>query len=63
MNNELEHRLRASLGEIMQLVETGVLVRNTKDDGDFPKYAAQSFKLCAVLKAAQIAMSEQSKGE
>lgn len=42
-----------ALGQLLKLVEDGVLVRNTKDDGDFNSYLRQSVKLSTVLHDAQ----------
>lgn len=46
-----------SLGEMLKLVEDGVLVRNTKDDGNFAQFAIDSFRLARVLKEAQQSLS------
>ena len=47
-----------SLGEMLKLVEDGVLVRNTKDDGNFAQFAIDSFRLARVLKEAQQTLSD-----
>lgn len=46
-------RTRIALAGLLKLVEVGVLVRNTKDDGDFVKYMRQSTELVLSLKQAQ----------
>ena len=46
-------RTRIALAQLLKLVEDGVLVRNTRDDGDFIKYMRQSTDLILALKQAQ----------
>ena len=48
---------RAALGQMLKLVEDGILVRNIKDDGDVNKYLEQSVRLAMVLKQAQEALA------
>jgi hypothetical protein len=47
------HRTRAALGQLLRLVEDGVLVRNAEGDEDFAKYMRQSTTLVLALKQAQ----------
>lgn len=47
------HRTRVALGQLLRLVEEGVLVRNTDNDGDLMKYMRQSTTLVLALKQAQ----------
>lgn len=47
--------IRASLAEMLKLVEDGILVRNTANDEDFQTYITQSNRLVVVLKNAQTA--------
>lgn len=44
---------KAALGHMLKLVEDGVLVRNTADDGDMTKFVEQSARLARVLTQAQ----------
>jgi heme A synthase len=53
---EQSHRARSSLGQMLKLIEDGILVRNTKDDGKMTDFVEQSIRLTTVLKAAQEAL-------
>lgn len=46
-------RTRIALAQLLKLVEDGVLVRDTKDDGDFSKFLQRSLYLTRALKEAQ----------
>ncbi len=46
------------LGEVMKLIDEGILVRNTKDDADFKKFLEQGIRIVRVLKSAQEALEE-----
>ncbi|HEX3156822.1 MAG TPA: hypothetical protein VHV32_19490 [Candidatus Angelobacter sp.] len=48
---------KAALGHMLKLVEDGVLVRNTKDDGNMTAFVEQSVRLTRVLKQAQEALA------
>lgn len=52
-DNMLLHETRIALAGILKLIEDGVLVRNTADDGDPAKYLNQAIHLARVLKNAQ----------
>jgi hypothetical protein len=54
-----DHAVRVSLGEMLKLVEDGILVRNIEHDEDFGSYITQSNRLIVVLKNAQKAMETQ----
>jgi hypothetical protein len=47
---------KAALGQMLKLVEDGVLVRNIKDDGSITAFVEQSTRLANVLKQAQEAL-------
>jgi hypothetical protein len=51
------HAARSALGEMLKLVEDGVLVRTTKDDGSMGEFVGQSVRLTRVLKQAQEALA------
>ena len=46
-------RARYALGEMLRLVEDGILVRSTKDDRDFMTFMQQSARLTRILREAQ----------
>jgi hypothetical protein len=50
------HKARSALGQMLKLVEDGILVRNTKDDGKMTDFIEQSVRLTSALKAAQEAL-------
>ena len=52
-HEEMLRRTRIALATLMNLVETGVLVRNTKQDDDIIAYVRQSTTLVRALKQAQ----------
>jgi hypothetical protein len=54
------HKARSSLGEMLKLVEDGVLVRNTKDDGNMTAFVEQSVRLARVLTQAQQALGRET---
>jgi len=45
--------LREALAGLFDLVEKGLLVRNTTNDGHFPSYMAEAVKITKALAAAQ----------
>jgi len=51
------HPAKAALGHMLKLVEDGILVRNTKDDGSMTTFVEQSARLTRVLKQAQEALA------
>jgi len=53
---EADGLARCRLGEILRLIERGVLVRNPADDHDLMKFARQGIELASTLKAAQKAL-------
>ena len=53
---EALRRTRIALATLLKLVEDGVLVRNTANDGDPLKYMRQSTDLILALKQAQDVM-------
>lgn len=48
---------KAALGQMLKLVEDGVLVRNTKEDDSMTAFVEQSHRLTNVLKQAQEALA------
>ena len=56
MSGDSQEQLRCTriaLASLLKLVEDGVLVRNTANDGDLMKYMRQSTDLTLALKQAQ----------
>ena len=47
------HALRTSLGQMLKLIEDGILVRSTANDGNTLRYLKDSTRLIAVIKTAQ----------
>lgn len=52
MTNELQDA-RAALRAVMGLIEDGVLVRDTADDGNFAKFAMDGLRIVKVMKQVQ----------
>ena len=55
-----ESDLLGALQELFDLVEEGVLVRNSTNDSHFPSYMAMSVRLVEALRVARTLLDEET---
>ena len=49
------------LKEVMKLIDDGILVRNTENDGEYSVYLKQGLRLVGTLKSIQEVLESETK--
>ncbi len=58
-----EREAREALAGLLALIDEGLLVRNTTNDGHLPSFLAESTRLVKALHAAKSALAPQEREE